>query len=102
MKKLLDSANEYLRQSDWRDIAVLKFCLLSLGLMAGMQVPEKHRKTACIAASAVFTATYIPTMTKFLSVLIGTGKQNRKPPPVPCVISRGRAVYHKERSLHHP
>ena len=44
--------------------------------MAGMQVPEKHRKTACIAASAVFTASYIPTMTKFLSVLIGTGKQN--------------------------
>ena len=30
MKKLLDSANEYLRQSDCRDIAVLKFCLLSL------------------------------------------------------------------------
>lgn len=76
MKKLFDSANEYLRQSDWRDIAVLKFCLISLGLLAGMQVPEKYRKPACIAASAVFTATYIPTMTKFLSILIGTGKQN--------------------------
>lgn len=74
MKRLLDSANEYLRRCDWRDIAVLKFCLLSIGLLAGMEVPEKYRNTARIAASAVFVLTYIPTMTKFLCVLTKDSK----------------------------
>ena len=46
MKTLFASADEYLQNSDWKDIAVLKLCLLSLGLLAGMQLPEKHRKTA--------------------------------------------------------
>ena len=69
MKKLLDSANEYLRQSDWRDIAVLKFCLLSLGLMAGMQVPEKHKKRVGLLAFFVFLVTYVPLMKKFVGVV---------------------------------
>ncbi len=70
MKTLFASADEYLQNSDWKDIAVLKLCLLSLGLLAGMQLPEKHRKTARVAAVVLFVATYIPLMAKFLSILV--------------------------------
>lgn len=70
MKTLFASADEYLQNSDWKDIAVLKLCLLSLGLLAGMQLPEKHRKTARVAAVVIFVATYIPLMAKFLSILV--------------------------------
>ena len=75
MKTLFASADEYLQNSDWKDIAVLKLCLLSLGLLAGMQLPEKHRKTARVAAVVLFVATYIPLMTKFLRILVGKSRK---------------------------
>ncbi len=75
MKTLFASADEYLQNSDWKDIAVLKLCLLSLGLLAGMQLPEKHRKIARVAAVVIFVATYIPLMTKFLRILVGKSRK---------------------------
>ena len=75
MKTLFASADEYLQNSDWKDIAVLKLCLLSLGLLAGMQLPEKHRNTARVAAVVIFVATYIPLMTKFLRILVGKSRK---------------------------
>ena len=75
MKTLFARADEYLQNSDWKDIAVLKLCLLSLGLLAGMQLPEKHRKTARVAAVVIFVATYIPLMTKFLRILVGKSRK---------------------------
>lgn len=75
MKTLFASADEYLQNSDWKDIAVLKLCLLSLGLLAGMQLPEKHRKIARVAAVVIFVATYIPLMTKFLRILMGKSRK---------------------------
>lgn len=75
MKTLFASADEYLQNSDWKDIAVLKLCLLSLGLLAGMQLPEKHRKTARVAAVVIFVATYIPLMTEFLRILVGKSRK---------------------------
>ena len=73
MKRIFASANEFVRESDWKDLAVLKFCLLSLGLLAGMQIAERCKKGVRIAASVVFTLTYIPLMVKYLKILIGKG-----------------------------
>ena len=42
MKKLFDAANRYIETSDWKIIAILKFCLISLGLMAGTQIRPVH------------------------------------------------------------
>ena len=44
MKKLFEAANRYIETSDWKVIAVLKFCLISLGMMLGMWIKPKHRK----------------------------------------------------------
>ena len=75
MKRIFDGANEFVRQSDWKDIAILKFCLLSLGLLAGMGVAERCKKGVRIAASVVFTLTYIPLMVRYLGILIGKGEE---------------------------
>ena len=75
MKRIFASANEFVRESDWKDLAVLKFCLLSLGLLAGMQIAERCKKGVRIAASVVFALTYIPLMVKYLKILIGKGEE---------------------------
>lgn len=70
MKNLFSCADEYLRRCSWKDIALLKFCLFSMGILAGMQVLKKDKKKVRIAASVVFVITYIPLMTKFLKVVV--------------------------------
>ena len=75
MKWIFASADEFVRKSDWKDLAVLKFCLLSLGLLAGMQIAERCKKGVGIAASVVFTLTYIPLMVKYLKILTGKSEE---------------------------
>ena len=62
IKALLELGNRYAEKSSWKDFALTKFCLFSMGLIAGTKVPEKHKKSAICASSAVFAATYIPLM----------------------------------------
>lgn len=69
MKKLFCYADMYLQKSDWKDMAMLKFCLFSMGLLVGMRIPEEHKKKAGIAAMLVFLLTYIPLMTKFIGIV---------------------------------
>ena len=57
MKNLFAIADEYLRQSDWRDLALIKFCLFSMGVLAG------------VLAAATFVVTYLPLMAKFFGVV---------------------------------
>lgn len=74
MKKLIACANAYLASRDWKMVAVLKFCLLALGLLLGLCVPKKHKKKAAIASGTVFALTYIPLMTDFALSAIRTLK----------------------------
>lgn len=67
--KLFDYANQYLQESDWKIFALVKFCLFSMGVIVGMFLPRKYRKTACAASAATFVATYIPLMRKFFRIV---------------------------------
>lgn len=69
MKKLFCYAEKYIAECDWKDLAMLKFCLFAMGVLAGMQIPRKSRKQVGWIAAAVFMATYIPLMAKFFSVI---------------------------------
>lgn len=69
MKRLFVYAEKYIAKSDWKDLAMLKFCLFSMGVLAGMRIPEEKRRKAGWIAAAVFAATYIPLMAKFFSVV---------------------------------
>lgn len=44
MKKLFDLGNQYLKESDWKDLALIKFCLCAMGMIMGMQIPTKNKK----------------------------------------------------------
>ncbi len=65
MKKLFKAADHYIETSDWKIIAVLKFCLISLGLIIGVLLPRESRKPVLAGAGTVFLLTYIPLMAKF-------------------------------------
>ena len=69
MKKLFCCADRFIRKSDWKDLAMIKFCLFSMGILAGTRIPGKNRKQAGWIAAIVFAATYIPLMAKFFSVI---------------------------------
>ena len=60
MKKLLDIGNRYAKESTWKDFALVKFCLFSMGLAAGTQVSDKHRKKVIGAAACVFASECLP------------------------------------------
>ena len=68
MIKLFRAANRYIETSDWKIIAVLKFCLVSLGLMLGMLIPQVRKKPVFLGALAVFILSYVPLMLKFYRV----------------------------------
>ena len=67
MKKLFYYADRYLQKSDWKDMAMLKFCLFSIGILAGMKIPIRNK--AAVLALLVFLITYIPLMAKFIGVV---------------------------------
>ena len=75
MKKLFEAANRYIVTSDWKIIAVLKFCLISLGMMLGMWIRPKHRKPIFIGALWVFIASYISLMVRFYRVFTDSGEK---------------------------
>lgn len=68
IEKLLDLGDRYAKESTWKDFALVKFCLFSMGLTAGCFVPEKNRKKVVCIAAAVFGATYVPLMTKLVRI----------------------------------
>ena len=71
MDRLTDAANRYLKDCTWKDISVLKVCLIALGILLGIAVPARKKKASAWAASLVFVAAYVPLMAKFLPYLLG-------------------------------
>jgi len=69
MKNLFDRANRLIRQLSWKEFAVLKLCLLALGLLLGLQIGERWKKPTGILAGIVFIGAYLPLMIRFLRAL---------------------------------
>lgn len=73
MDKLFLVADRYIKKSDWRDLALIKFCLCAIGIIIGISLPAKHRKPVVFGAMLVFIATYIPLMLKFFGIIAEDG-----------------------------
>lgn len=69
MRRLLDYADWYLQKSDWKDIAMIKFCLFSMGILSGTYISKEKKVCARIIALIVFAVTYITIMAKFFTVI---------------------------------
>ena len=70
MKKLLDLADQYIAESDWKVITILKFCLLSLGILIGMTVPKKYKKPVQYGCLFIFVVTYVPLIGKLVKLIL--------------------------------
>ena len=67
--KLLRAADLYMKTSSWKTIAALKFCLLSLGVIIGVLLPQNCMLPVIAVCAVIFLITYIPLMRKFFLIL---------------------------------
>ena len=63
--KLFKIADQYCKESTWKTLALVKFCLFSMGLMSGMKIPEEKKKMFYALSGSIFIITYIPLMALF-------------------------------------
>ena len=69
MKVLFDAADVYLKQSTWKDLGLVKFCLFSIGLLCGLFAKAKDKKFLKAVSFVVFITTYVALMADFLPML---------------------------------
>lgn len=70
MRGLFAYADEYIQESDWKDISLLKMCLAAFGTMVGLSIKKKNKKIAMIVAGCIFIVTYIPLMCRFIHIVL--------------------------------
>ena len=70
MKRIFDCADSFVQSRDWKMLALVKFCLCSIGVLLGLSVPEKHKKATSGFALGVFLATYFSLMADFLTFAV--------------------------------
>lgn len=63
-------ADDCAKQFSLMDFGLLKLCVGSAGVIAGLLVPKKKKKKAIAGASAIFGITLIPLLLKFIRVII--------------------------------
>lgn len=82
MKKLIECAQRYIKQMTVLDMGVLKICLLAMGVLLGISVPKRVKDYIAIAASSIFTGSYVLCMTKFLRFLLKCNQEQEAEPQV--------------------
>lgn len=73
--KLFKSADNYIKSMSITEMAQLKFCLCSMGVLIGMGVKKEHRKYVAVGAATLFASTYIPLMTRFVKDTVNNYKK---------------------------
>lgn len=69
MKKLIYYADRYVKESNWKQITLLKFCLLSLGICMGLSIPAKKKTGIFRIAFMVFLVTLIPLLLPLIRII---------------------------------
>ena len=70
VKKWLAAGRLMVRDMDLEDVAALKLCLLSLGVLLGLAAPRRKKPAFALFSILVFIGTYFPLMVKFLGSLL--------------------------------
>lgn len=76
MKKLIELGNSYAAQSDWKDFALVKFCLCAMGLLIGICIPKKDKKATQAIAGTIFGVTYFILMRKVFRIIVEMKKES--------------------------
>lgn len=75
VKTLLRRADHCVRQSTWKDLALIKLCLAALGMLLGLAVSPRKRKPATLAAGLIFVPTYLLLLARYLPLLLWAGTE---------------------------
>lgn len=75
IQTLLRRADHCVRQSTWKDLALIKLCLGALGVLLGLAVTPRRKKPAALAAGLVFVPTYLLLLARYLPILLWAGKE---------------------------
>ena len=78
MKKLLKIINEYIKTMKWEDVALLKICLFSLGLLCGIFMRRSDNKAVKAAAGVSFAVSYVVIMKDFITFLVSSFRQDKE------------------------
>lgn len=70
MKWFIEKGNQYVRESDWKTIALLKLCLCAMGVMVGLKIPRRKAQVVGCAAFFVFLACYVPLIWKMVELVL--------------------------------
>ena len=81
VEKFLRAGNRYLKDMDLEDMAALKFCLGSMGILMGIGIPARLKKPVGLVAGLLFVGTYIPLMSKFVDAFHEVGDDEIHPIP---------------------
>ena len=70
--KLIVCANHWVKESDWKDLALVKLCMGALGVILGLTALRKNRRVSLAVSAAVFVLTWLPLMKKFARIVLRT------------------------------
>ena len=66
--RLFEVADRYCKESTWKTMAAVKFCLFSIGIIVGVLLHETCQTPVLVIFGIVFIITYIPLMRKFFKL----------------------------------
>lgn len=69
-QKAFRASDRYMKECNWKDLALLKFCLFAVGIIVGLNICKDKKEGVQIFAGIVFILTYVPLMAKFVPILI--------------------------------
>lgn len=78
--KLIVCANHWVKESDWKDLALLKLCVGAFGAILGLTALRKNRRLSLAVSAAVFVLTWMPLMKKFARVVLRTWQDKEELP----------------------
>lgn len=68
MNKLKDFLDSYVVEFDWKDIAIFKICLAAFGVMIGISLPRKKKKSILVVSGTVFVVATIALFARLFGV----------------------------------
>lgn len=69
ISKLFELGNRFAQKSDWKDFALVKFCLCAMGIIIGINIPKKNKSVVQSMAIGVFLSTYVVLMKKVFCIM---------------------------------
>ncbi|MBC5736738.1 MULTISPECIES: permease of phosphate ABC transporter [Oscillospiraceae] len=76
MKQLIAAGNLFLKKMDLTDMALVKLCTGSLGVLLGLRAARKHRKGAGFAAGVMFVLTLLPLLAKWINAVTNADEED--------------------------